>query len=125
MTWLEILIKAASILFGITVACIITIPKLKKAIKSRNEAKSAEEKAVADAAIKDAILGFVPITEEKFSTLNTALKNMTGSGAGVYKKDHIMTLIRDFCDENGYEYNKDNISSYVDKVVGIMNINKK
>lgn len=119
MTWLEIVIKAVCMIFGLAAALIIVLPKLKKAIAARNAAKTAEEKAKADAEIKDCILEFIGIAEDKHKTLNTALKNIGETGAGQFKKDAVMTQVREYCDEKGYDYNKQEVSDYIDKVVDL------
>lgn len=125
MTWFEIVIKIVLIIVGIAAACIITLPKLRKAIKERRNAKTAEEKAKANAAIKDAVLEFIGISEKKYESLNAALKNINESGAGLYKKDNVLSMTRDFCDEHGYEYNKDEVSDYIEKVIDVtQNVNK-
>lgn len=119
MTWIEIVIKAVCILFGIATACIIMAPKLKKALTARTEAKTEAEKAKANAEIKDCILEFIGVAEEKHATLNTALKNIGESGAGQFKKDSVLTHVREYCDEKGYEYNKQEVSDYIDKVIDL------
>lgn len=125
MTWLEIIIKVACIVFGITVALIITLPKLKSALAARKAAKTAEEKAKADTEIKAVILEFIGIAEDKHATLNTALKNIGETGAGQYKKDSVMSQTREYCDEHGYDFNKQDVSDYIDKVIDLTkNVNK-
>lgn len=119
MTWIDIVIKVACILFGLATACLIVLPKLKKAIIARKEAKTAEEKAKADAEVKECILEFIGVYEDKHKTLNDALKSIGETGAGQYKKDGVMTQVREFCDEKGYEYNKQEVSDYIDKVVDL------
>jgi hypothetical protein len=119
MTWLEIVIKVVCILFGIATACIIVLPKLKKAIAARKAAKTEEEKAKANAEIKDYVLEFIGVAEDKHAALNTALKNIGETGAGQFKKDAVLTQTRDYCDEKGYDFNKQEISDYIDKVIDL------
>lgn len=116
MTWVEVVIKACSILIGIAIACAVTIPTLIKAIKQRKAAKTSEEKLAADLAIKNAIFDFVVQAETNYANLDTALKQL-GESAGALKKESVMSEIRDYCDKQGYTYDKQAISNEVDNVV--------
>ena len=119
LTWIDALIKAAFILIGIAIALFITLPKLISALKNHNNAKTEEERLAADAAIKNCILETVGIAEQKFKTLNSALKNLGESGAGQLKKDFVLNVVRDLCDTQGYSFDRQSASDYIDKVIDV------
>lgn len=116
MTWLEIIIKVICLLCGFATACIITIPSLKKAIKARREAKTAEDKAKADLEIQNQLELFVSTVESSYKNLDAAMKSIGGT-AGPLKKDKVLSMLRDFCDSNGYAYDAEALSSKIDNFV--------
>ena len=116
MTWAEIIIKAFCILVGIAGALIVSVPALKKAIKDRKAAKTAEEKAKADLEIQKQMQLLVSNAEQNYSSLDAAMKKL-GESAGQFKKDKVLTDLRDFCDEMGYAFEKQKLSEDIDSFV--------
>lgn len=118
MTWIEIIVKIACILLGIAVSCAITIPKLVKAIKQRRAAKTEAEKAEADLAIRNYMKELIVNAEANYMSLNDALKQI-GDTAGTFKKDKVLSDLRDYCDEHGYEFNKAELGQEIDDLVAM------
>lgn len=116
MTWIEIVLKALTIIVAIVMGFLVTYPALRKAWKNYKEAKTAEEKARAELDIRNQLELLVSNVESSYSTLDKALKAI-GSSAGPFKKDKVLSELRDFCDSKGYEYDKDKLSAEVDNVV--------
>lgn len=116
MTWIEIIIKALCIICGIIGALTITLPALKKAIKARKEAVTAEEKAKADLEIQKHLTLLVSNAEQNYSNLDTAMKKI-GESAGQFKKDKVLSELRDFCDENNYIFEKAKLSDDIDNFI--------
>lgn len=116
MTWIEIVIKAFAILLAIAIGVLITLPALKTAWKKYKNAKTDEEKAQAKLEIRNQLELLCSNVETSYSDLDSALKQL-GSSAGQFKKDKVLSDLRDFCDERGYEYNKQELSADVDNFV--------
>lgn len=116
MTWIDIVIKIACILLGVVFACAVTIPSLIKSIKARKAAKTEEEKAKADLDIQNQIATLVSLAEKNYASLDVAMKKL-GESAGQFKKEKVMSDLRDFCDEKGYAFEKQKLSESVDKYV--------
>ena len=109
MTWIEIVIKFICILVGAIVACAITIPELIKTIKQRKNATTDAEKAKADLAIRKKMNELIVSAEANYTSLNDALKQI-GDTAGTFKRDKVLSDLRDYCDEHKYEFNKAELS---------------
>jgi hypothetical protein len=116
MTWIEILVKGTCIIFGLLLGLASSLPMLKKAIRKRRAAETEEEKAKADLEIQMELERLVTNVEDGYNTLDLALRSL-GTTAGLFKKDKVLSDLRDFCDEKGYEYDKDALGARIDEFV--------
>lgn len=101
---------------GAIITAIPFIVALVKAIKAKKAAKTEAEKEAAQNAINAQIKALVQTAEVTYKEFDKVLKGQ-GSSAGVMKKQFVLTDLKSFCLENGYEWNEETASKAIDEEV--------
>lgn len=116
VTWIQITLKVLAIIVALTIGFLMSLPALKKAWAAYKNAKTEEERAKAKLEIRNQLKLLVSNVEFEYKNLDSAMKNL-GSSAGVFKKEKVLSGLRDFCDKNGYEYDGEELGREIDDVV--------
>lgn len=113
----------------IVVAAIITITSTVmafiKAAKAKYTAKTANEKALADADMKAYANKLIVEAEQFYNVLDVALKAQ-GESAGPYKKESVMAKLQEYATSKNLAFDKEYWSTEVDNIVTLTkNVNAK
>lgn len=127
-TIVKILIAVASFCIATLIPSIIMLVKKWKAWKQAKEeaaaAKTEAEKAAAvaeEAKVKNELLELantlVGDIETAYKQFDTIIKEKTGKGVGVMKKESVMTKLQAACIEKGVPFDSDFWSNKIDEIV--------
>lgn len=115
---IQVVYYIVSAIVGLLTAGIPALIALIKSIKARAAAKTAEQKATADLAIKNHMFTLITEAEEIYAVVDTALKAMGGS-AGAVKKETVLCRLHQFAIDNKVEFDKEKWSVEIDEAVAM------
>ena len=125
MKWLEYCkfgLLVASFIVGTAVPFLVAV---KKAHKKRNHAQTEAEKAMANTELMNLAKGLIADVEREFKDYNAFLKSR-GASAGSVKKNSVMTDLKAYAIEKGYDFDETEWSDAIDNLVAFTrNVNAK
>lgn len=99
---------------GFTISSIVMIKKDAEKIKTE---KSRAEKFIHALDIIDVIEDICIDVEAEFQKVNAKLKQTTGSGAGSQKEEVALSRVVEYCKENDYDYDVNDIRDRIKKFI--------
>lgn len=112
----EIVIKVASAVGGFLVAAIPATIGLIKAFKDMKSAQKEAAREAAENEMSSQMFNLIESAETLYKSVDLALKQQ-GDSAGPLKKDKVIMELRNYAEENGYEFDKDYWSDKIDEAV--------
>lgn len=118
MSKLELIIKLACAVGGFLIAAIPSLIGLIKAIKARIKATKLAEKEAAENDLLSQLNSFIAEVEEVYDNVNQVLK-ARGQSAGPAKKESVLSKLRTYALDHGYDFDAEFWGEKIDEVVAL------
>lgn len=118
MDKIELVIKLALAVGGFLVAAIPSVIGIIKAIKDRKNAANLAAKEAANNDLLNQLNAFIQEAEEAYANVNAVLK-ARGESAGSAKKESVLSKLREYALDHGYDFDSVAWGEKIDEVVAL------